>query len=131
LKKEFSLFGEGLLGKIEPSVRSVLAKRFTMTPFSVLSAREGAWQKRKRAWLALGIQGASGRFDNTLQHSDQSNNIDFYAQKRKLEKEIGKKLTVDEARHQLFELGRIVVIDGPRGDHQLTKKKRGGTATRP
>ncbi len=42
-----------------------LADRFGVPPFSVLDARQGYWQDRKRAWLALGIQSEVGRGDNT------------------------------------------------------------------
>ena len=38
-----------------------LATKFMVPPFSVLNAREGWWQDRKRAWLALGIQSELGR----------------------------------------------------------------------
>jgi ParB-like nuclease domain len=38
-----------------------LAARFGVPPFSVLNAREGWWQDRKRAWIALGIQSELGR----------------------------------------------------------------------
>jgi len=38
-----------------------LAGRFMIPPFSVLNAREGWWQDRKRAWLALGIKSELGR----------------------------------------------------------------------
>lgn len=38
-----------------------LADRFGVAPFSVLNAREGWWQDRKRAWLALGIKSEIGR----------------------------------------------------------------------
>jgi DNA modification methylase len=38
-----------------------LADRFGVPPFSVLNAREGWWQDRKRAWLNLGIQSELGR----------------------------------------------------------------------
>jgi hypothetical protein len=38
-----------------------LAERFGIPPFSVLNAREGWWQDRKRAWLALGIKSELGR----------------------------------------------------------------------
>lgn len=38
-----------------------LADRFLIPPFSVLNAREGWWQERKRAWLALGIRSELGR----------------------------------------------------------------------
>jgi len=38
-----------------------LADKFGIAPFSVLNAREGWWQSRKRAWLALGIKSELGR----------------------------------------------------------------------
>lgn len=40
---------------------STLADRFMLPPFTVLNAREGWWQNRKRAWLALGIKSEVGR----------------------------------------------------------------------
>lgn len=54
---ERDLFGE----VIKPPSRGPMADRFLMAPFSVLSAREGPWQERKRAWLNLGIEGEVGR----------------------------------------------------------------------
>ena len=50
--------GEG--GEEEGGAGSLAAK-FGIPPFSVLNAREGWWQDRKRAWLALGIKSESGR----------------------------------------------------------------------
>ena len=41
--------------------KSVLAQTFAYPPFSVLNAREGWWQERKRQWLALGIKSEVGR----------------------------------------------------------------------
>lgn len=38
-----------------------LAERFGVPPFSVLNAREGWWQTRKQAWIAIGIQSELGR----------------------------------------------------------------------
>ena len=38
-----------------------LAEAFGVPPFSVLNAREGWWQDRKRAWIALGIKSEVGR----------------------------------------------------------------------
>ena len=38
-----------------------LSDRFMIPPFSVLNAREGWWQDRKRAWIALGIRSEEGR----------------------------------------------------------------------
>lgn len=42
------------------AVRS-LAGRFGVAPFSVISARSGEWQDRKRAWLSMGIHSEVGR----------------------------------------------------------------------
>lgn len=53
-----------------------LAERFGLPPFSVLNAREGWWQARKAAWLALGIQSELGRGENLLQFSDTINEPD-------------------------------------------------------
>jgi hypothetical protein len=41
-----------------------LSARFGVPPFSVLNARDGWWQDRKRAWLALGIRSEVGRGGN-------------------------------------------------------------------
>ena len=52
-----------------------LADRFMIPPFSVLNAREGWWQNRKRAWLALGIKselGRGGGADNAVGASDST-----------------------------------------------------------
>jgi hypothetical protein len=40
---------------------ATLSEKFGAAPFSVLNAREGWWQERKRAWLALGIKSECGR----------------------------------------------------------------------
>ena len=39
----------------------ILAGKFLVPPFSVLNAREGWWQDRKRSWIALGIKSEIGR----------------------------------------------------------------------
>lgn len=57
-----NLYGTDLLGEpIEPPSKGILADRFLIPPFSVLNAREGWWQERKRAWVLLGIQSELGR----------------------------------------------------------------------
>ena len=54
---ETDLFGEPVVN----GHKSVLAQTFSYPPFSVLNAREGWWQERKRQWLALGIKSEVGR----------------------------------------------------------------------
>lgn len=46
---------------VNTEARPSLADRFIIPPFSVLDARQGYWQERKRQWLALGIQSELGR----------------------------------------------------------------------
>lgn len=62
-RKQFnpiSVEGFGLDVEIKADL-STLAGRFVIPPFSVLSARDGEWQKRKRAWISLGIESELGR----------------------------------------------------------------------
>ena len=47
-----------------------LSDQFLIPPFSVLDARAGYWQERKRQWIALGIRSELGRGDNLLKFSD-------------------------------------------------------------
>jgi len=55
---DLNLFGE----TVKPDEHgSGLAKAWEYPPFSVLSARDGWWQERKRQWLALGIESELGR----------------------------------------------------------------------
>lgn len=45
----------------DPKASGILAEVFGVPPFTVLNAREGWWQDRKRAWIALGIKSELGR----------------------------------------------------------------------
>lgn len=57
------MFDKDLFGEECPPEKhgSILAESWEYPPFSVLNAREGWWQERKRAWLALGIKSELGR----------------------------------------------------------------------
>ena len=50
----------GGLGLVE-STPVTLKDRFIIPPFSVLNARDGDWQKRKRQWMSFGIKSEVGR----------------------------------------------------------------------
>lgn len=45
----------------EAEKHTTLSDRFMVPPFSVLNAREGPWQNRKRCWISLGIRSELGR----------------------------------------------------------------------
>jgi hypothetical protein len=63
--------GEGSEGDQQQAAK--LADRFGIAPFSVLNAREGWWQNRKRAWIEIGIESEKGRGNNALGFSDGCN----------------------------------------------------------
>jgi hypothetical protein len=63
---ETDLFGEPVVN----GHKSVLAQTFDYPPFSVLNAREGWWQERKRKWLALGIKSEVGRGGGATWNTD-------------------------------------------------------------
>ena len=56
-----ALLGNEEEGEEPEKGKGNLSDRFLVPPFSVLNAREGWWQNRKRAWLALGIKSEEGR----------------------------------------------------------------------
>jgi ParB-like chromosome segregation protein Spo0J len=56
-------------GSLERPVGN-LRDQFVLPPFSILDSKQGWWQERRRAWLALGIQSELGRGDNVLRYSD-------------------------------------------------------------
>ena len=56
---------------LEPPLK--LSDRFGLPPFSVLNSREGWWQNRKRAWLALGIKSELGRGENRYSSTPPTN----------------------------------------------------------
>ena len=61
--------GQPHLFEPPPPVTLTLRDRFLIPPFSVLDARAGYWQERKRAWLSLGIKSEHGRDENLLNFS--------------------------------------------------------------
>jgi hypothetical protein len=62
---ELDILGVGNDGEINETIaRSTLAEQFIVPPFTVLDARQGYWQTRKRAWVALGLKGELGRGEN-------------------------------------------------------------------
>ena len=66
----FSPLGVDLFGDpIRQETKSPVAQKFLVPPFTILSARDGDWQERKRAWAAMGIKGEIGRDENLLKYS--------------------------------------------------------------
>ena len=75
---ELALFGTDLFGEvIKPKASGPVAERFTLPPFTILDARTGEWQERKRAWAAMGIRGEVGRGDE-LTYTGAAKSFDHY-----------------------------------------------------
>jgi DNA modification methylase len=69
---EAALNGRDLFGQpIKRVPVGPVAEKFGFPPFSVLDARQGDWQERKRAWIGLGIQSEIGRGDGLTYRSSK------------------------------------------------------------
>jgi DNA modification methylase len=53
----------------EINSNSSLADRFGAPPLSIIDAKQGYWQDRKRKWLSSGIKSEIGRRNNMLKHN--------------------------------------------------------------
>lgn len=96
-EEEWSLFGRDLFGeKIDVVKDGVLSRRFEFPPFSVLDARSGDWQDRKRAWVSCGIKGEIGRAEN-LTIQGQAASFDYYRVKE------GTRTTTDTQGTSIFD----------------------------
>lgn len=61
---------QATLFELPPKLNDLsLSERFGVPPFSVLDARGGQWQDRKRQWLSQGIRSELGRDDKLLDYT--------------------------------------------------------------
>lgn len=104
-----------------------LELRFGVPPFSVLDARQGYWQERKRAWMSLGIESELGRGEKLLEfvhaaraqdryaHPESSRGLTyktasvadpgFYEAKREAERRLGRSISTREFREKFWTPG--------------------------
>ena len=54
----------------DPTKKQNMSRNFIVPPFSVLDAKQGYWQDRKREWINLGIDSGEGRGENLLDYSE-------------------------------------------------------------
>ena len=74
---------DGESGTTAEQAHKTLNERFVVPPFSVLDARQGYWQDRKKAWLALGIQSEVGRGGLTMSAEQvTTENLNYYRNRR-------------------------------------------------
>lgn len=87
------------------SASGALADRFMLAPFSVLNAREGWWQDRKRAWIDTGINSELGRGDNALGFSEAAKIAPYKGKKGKT---FGKGLTSGTGSYEKSKHGKCL-----------------------
>jgi len=63
---EPDIFAEPTLFGADEDYLADLFDRFIMPPYSVLDRKQGTWMRRKKQWLALGIQSELGRDSNLI-----------------------------------------------------------------
>lgn len=106
-------FDAGLLNEWEDvsDTNNKLSDKFLLPPFSVLNAREGGWQSRKKTWIDMGIKSELGRGDEDKKNASDTGGLlmkswtshpDFYKQKSSKEKELGHKITTAEFLEKYF-----------------------------
>jgi DNA modification methylase len=110
--EQVALFEMESEGSLPPTLR----ERFLVPPFSVLDARQGYWQARKRSWIDLGIQSELGRGENLIGRSDQTRDISHYSREPRLLE--GLLEDVAEAEEFSANGGGLTYGDGP----QITEK---------
>lgn len=97
MMNDVTLFGLDLFGHPADLLPSgPVAARFIFPPFTLLDARSGEWQERKRAWAAMGIKGEIGRGDE-LTYSGAAKSFDYYRVKE------GTREDTDEQGTSLFD----------------------------
>ncbi|MFZ3192802.1 MAG: site-specific DNA-methyltransferase [Moraxellaceae bacterium] len=103
---DIELGGDGSGSGAADSASESLADRFMIPPFSVLNAREGWWQERKRAWLAMGINSADGR-DDKLTYSNSAKPPAFYELRNQMRAVTGVDPTWDEVNAEADKRGML------------------------
>lgn len=90
--KTTDLFGRPL----NSGQSSVLGQRFRWPPFSVLNAREGDWQNRKRQWIELGIKSELGRGEALTYVDPELTDLDVYRHKEGGSRALAQSYRMDE-----------------------------------
>ncbi len=94
---EFSLDDIDLSDELPASTTKPnnLAERFIIPPFSILDAKQGRWQERKKEWLSLGIKSEEGR-DKEITYSHSAQNPAIYEVRNRMREKLGYDPSWDE-----------------------------------
>lgn len=103
-------------------LRKTLKDRFLIAPTSVISARTGEWQERKRQWVSLGIKSEGSREDMKTGGGMVGNFPRYYEAKEKQEKLLGREMSNGEFEEKYLPS----YIDRYRGDSMIKNTADGG-----
>ena len=81
---------------------------YIASPFSVLNAKAGEWQERKKYWINQGIKSELGRDDDLLFTSLSASIPDYYTQKTKIENKLGHRLDNKEFEEKYLDTSRMI-----------------------
>ena len=81
---------------------------YIASPFSILNTKTGEWQERKKYWINQGIKSELGRDDDLLFSSLSGSVPDYYTQKTKIEKKLGKVLDNKEFEEKYLDTSRML-----------------------
>lgn len=81
---------------------------YIASPFSILNTKTGEWQERKKFWINQGIKSELGRDENLLFASLSASVPDYYTQKTKAEKKLGRTLDNKEFEEKYLDTSRIL-----------------------
>lgn len=86
--------------------RRTLAERFGIPPFTILDARQGRWQERKKAWINLGVNSEEGR-GVELAYQSGALPPEFYELRNRMRTNTGVDPKWDEVRAEGSRLGML------------------------
>ncbi len=92
---------------VAQEARQTLAERFGVPPFSVLDARQGYWQTRKNAWLALGLRSFEGRGQNLAYDNAGAKPPAFYNLRNEMRAQTGIDPSWDEVNAEATRRGMM------------------------
>lgn len=85
-----------------------LVDLYIASPFSILNTKTGEWQERKKYWINQGIKSELGRDENLLFASLSASIPDYYTQKTKIEKKLGRVLDNKEFEEKYLDTSRML-----------------------
>ncbi len=101
-----------------------LAESFGVPPFTILNCKGGDWQKRKSAWIALGIKSEEGRGENLIGRSPQ----EIFCFETGMHYDKARKMVTEaiEREGEAFDLGALIAKHRPKGRRNSSDFTKGG-----